>query len=106
MQRSQEKEKTKQSPTKGAVKRTSSSKARDPLLKKTRKSATPGTVQSEATAPSTGPVLSQEEYRARVARKAFELYEKRKALTEVDDWIEAERLVKLQLLDEQRGATA
>jgi hypothetical protein len=50
-----------------------------------------------------GPVLTQEEFRARVARKAFELYEKRRALTEVDDWVEAERLVKLQLLEDQRG---
>jgi len=52
-----------------------------------------------------GPVLTQEEYRARVARKAFELFEKRQALTELDDWVEAERLVKLQLLSEQRGAS-
>jgi hypothetical protein len=50
-----------------------------------------------------GPVLTQEEYRARVARQAFELYEKRRSLTEVDDWVEAERLVKLQLLSEQQG---
>ena len=52
-----------------------------------------------------GAVLSQEEYRAHVAQKAFEIYEKRRALTEVDDWVEAERLVKLQLLDEQRGVS-
>jgi hypothetical protein len=51
-------------------------------------------------------VLTQEEYRARIDRKAFELYEKRQALTDVDDWMEAERLVKLELLEEQRGATA
>jgi hypothetical protein len=51
-------------------------------------------------------VLTQEEYRARVARKAFEIYQKRRALTEVDDWVEAERLVKLELLNEQRGADA
>jgi hypothetical protein len=106
MQHSRENQKTKQSARKGAVKRTSSSKAQDSLPKKMTKSATPATAQPEATAPSTGPVLSQEEYRARVARKAFELYQKRRALTEVDDWIEAERLVKLELLDEQRGAIA
>jgi hypothetical protein len=105
MQHSREKEKTKQSPIKGAVKRTSSSKAQNSLPTKMTRSATPATVQSEAIAPSMGPVLSQEEYRARVARKAFELYEKRRALTEVDDWIEAERLVKLQLLDGQCGVS-
>jgi hypothetical protein len=52
-----------------------------------------------------GPVLTQEEFRARVARKAFELFERRQALTELDDWVEAERLVKLQLLDAQRGVS-
>jgi hypothetical protein len=106
MQHSGGKEKTKQTATRGSVKKTAGSKTPDSLPKKMTKSGTPAAVQSETTAPSTGPVFSQEEYRARVARKAFELYEKRQALTEVDDWIEAERLVKLELLDEQRGAIA
>ena len=34
----------------------------------------------------------------RVSGKAYELYEKRRALTDVEDWLEAERLVKQQLL--------
>ena len=105
MQHSPEKEKSKQIAAKG-VKKTASSKVQESLPTKMRKSATPATVQSNAIAPSMGPVLSQEEYGARVAQKAFEIYEKRRALTEVDDWIEAERLVKLELLEEQRGASA
>lgn len=105
MQHSPEKEKTKQIATKG-VKKTASSKVQESLLTKMKKSATPATVQSDGIAPSMGPVLSQEEYRARVAQKAFQIYEKRRALTEVDDWMEAERLVKLELLDEHRLASA
>ena len=38
------------------------------------------------------------------SQKAFELYEKRQAVTEVDDWLEAERLVKMQLLHAGQGA--
>lgn len=106
MQQSRDSQKAKQNTSKVGPKKTASSKAQDSLRPKTAKSAMPATVQSEPTAPPMGPVLSQEEYRACVARKAFELYEKRRALTEVDDWMEAERLVKLQLLAEQRGATA
>ena len=104
MQHSRENEKPKPTVPKGA-KKPPSSKAQDSLRSKGTTAATPATVQSEPTPPSRGPVLSQEEYRARVARKAFELFEKRQAVTEVDDWVEAERLVKLQLLKEQRGAS-
>ena len=49
-------------------------------------------------------VLTPEEFRARVARTAFELYEKRRAVTEVEDWLEAERLVKTQLLSDGHEA--
>ena len=84
----------------------SSSKAQDSSRSKRVKAATLVTLPPEPTTPSLGPVLTQEEYRARVARKAFEIYQKRRALTEVDDWVEAERLVKLELLNEQRGADA
>ena len=48
-------------------------------------------------------VLSDDEFKARVARKAYELYQKRQALTEKDDWLEAERLVRLELLCEEHG---
>ena len=49
-------------------------------------------------------VLTEDEFRARVSQKAFELYETRQAVTEVDDWLEAERLVKKQLLHAGQGA--
>jgi hypothetical protein len=42
--------------------------------------------------------LSEDEFRGRVAAKAYELYAQRQAVTEVDDWVNAERLVKEQLL--------
>ncbi len=47
--------------------------------------------------------LTQQEFMARVSQKAFELYETRRAITDVEDWIEAERLVKLHLLSEETG---
>ena len=43
-------------------------------------------------------VLSEDELRGRVAAKAYELYAQRQAVTEADDWLNAERLVKEQLL--------
>ena len=49
-------------------------------------------------------VLSDDGFRTRVAHKAYELYQKRQALTEKDDWLEAERLVRLELLSEEHGA--
>jgi Protein of unknown function (DUF2934) len=51
-----------------------------------------------------GRVVSNEQYRTRVAQKAYELYEKRSATTELDDWVEAERLVKNELLAEGQWA--
>ena len=39
--------------------------------------------------------MTEEQYRARVSHKAYELYEKRQAATPLEDWLEAERLVKL-----------
>ena len=51
-----------------------------------------------------GRVVTEEEYRTRVSQKAYELYEKRQAATNVDDWVEAERLVKNELLAEGQWA--
>ena len=48
--------------------------------------------------------MTEEEYRTRVSQKAYELYEKRQAATNVDDWVEAERLVKNELLAEGQWA--
>jgi hypothetical protein len=53
---------------------------------------------------SIGRVVTEEQYRARVSQKAYELYEKRQAATQLDDWLEAERLVKRELLAEGQWA--
>jgi molecular chaperone DnaK (HSP70) len=44
-----------------------------------------------------GQVVTEEQYRARVSQKAYELYQKRQAVTHLEDWLEAERLVKTEL---------
>jgi hypothetical protein len=51
-----------------------------------------------------GRVVTEEQYRARVSQKAYELFEKRQAATPVEDWLEAERLVKTELLAEGQWA--
>jgi hypothetical protein len=51
-----------------------------------------------------GRVVADEQYRARVSQKAYELYEKRQAVTHLDDWLEAERLVKTEMLAEGQWA--
>ncbi len=91
MRNSQDHEKPKKSTRKSAV----TGRSED---KKVRK---PPTSQEASTLHAMASVLTQEEFFGRVARKAFELYEKRRAMTEVDDWLEAERLVKAQLLSEE-----
>ena len=104
MQPSRQNEKAKQTRSQVGAKKIVSSEAKDSPRQPVRKSPPPP-IPAVPTVASMGPVLTQEEFRARVARKAFELFQKRQALTEVDDWVEAERLVKLQLLNEQRGAS-
>jgi len=49
-------------------------------------------------------VLTECEYRSLVAQKAYEIFTQRCAITEVDDWVQAERIVKEQLL--AQGQTA
>ena len=49
-------------------------------------------------------VITEGEYRALVAQKAYELFMQRCAITEVDDWVQAERIVKEELL--AQGQTA
>jgi hypothetical protein len=48
--------------------------------------------------------VTEEQYVTRVRQKAYELYEKRQATTHLDDWVEAERLVKTELLAEGQWA--
>jgi hypothetical protein len=58
----------------------------------------------ENTSNGTQVVITEDEFRALVAGKAYELFERRRAVTEVEDWLEAERLVKEQLLAQGRSA--
>jgi hypothetical protein len=58
----------------------------------------------DASSSPVGRVVTEEQYRTRVAQKAYELYEKRRLTTELDDWLEAERLVKSELLAEGQWA--
>lgn len=106
MKHSGESEKSKSNTSGVQPRKTASSKAQGSVRSKRAKATTLVALPSEPTASALGPVLTQEEYRARVAKKAFEIYEKRRALTEVDDWVEAERVVKLELLNEPQGADA
>jgi hypothetical protein len=55
-------------------------------------------------AAATRRVVTEEQYVTRVRQKAYELYEKRQATTHLDDWVEAERLVKTELLAEGQWA--
>ena len=49
-------------------------------------------------------VITEDDFRARIAAKAYELYAHRQAITETDDWLQAERLVKEELLAEGHHA--
>jgi hypothetical protein len=60
--------------------------------------------EDASTAPI-GRVVTEEHYRARVSQKAYGLYEKRQAMTSVDDWLEAERVVKTELLAEGQAGS-
>jgi hypothetical protein len=56
--------------------------------------------QESPSALPAGRVVAEEQYKALVSKKAYELYEKRQAATHLEDWLEAERLVKTELLAE------
>ena len=58
----------------------------------------------EATSSPVKHVMTEDQFRARVSRKAYELYEKRRTTTQLDDWLEAERLVRRELLAEGHWA--
>ena len=49
-------------------------------------------------------VITEDEFRGRIAAKAYDLYMRRQAITETDDWMQAERLVKEELLAEGHHA--
>jgi len=60
--------------------------------------------EDASTAPI-GRMVTEQQYRARVSQKAYELYEKRQAMTSVDDWLDAERVVKTELLAEGQAGS-
>lgn len=53
---------------------------------------------------ATQTIITESEYRALVAQKAYEIFLQRCAATEVDDWLQAERIVKETLLAQQQTA--
>ena len=59
---------------------------------------------TDASTSPIGHVATEEQYRVRVSQKAYELYEKRQGATPLGDWLEAERLVKAELLAEGEWA--
>jgi hypothetical protein len=61
-------------------------------------------MQKDASLSAIGHGVTEEQYRTRVSQKAYELYEKRQAVTHLEDWLEAERLVKTELLAEGQWA--
>jgi hypothetical protein len=60
--------------------------------------------QKDTSLSAIGHGVIEEQYRTRVSQKAYELYEKRQAVTHLEDWLEAERLVKTELLAEGQWA--
>jgi DUF2934 family protein len=62
------------------------------------------TTHKDASTSPIGHVVTEDQYRARVSQKAYELYQKRQAVTHLEDWLEAERLVKAELLAEGQWA--
>jgi ribosome assembly protein YihI (activator of Der GTPase) len=84
---------------KGSAKepRHSQPKSKDKQQEHKHKDASPSPV---------GHVVTEEQYRLRVSQKAYGLYEKRMAATHLDDWFEAERLVKSELLAEGQWAAS
>lgn len=62
------------------------------------------TTHKDASTSLLDPVVTEEQYRARVSQKAYELYQNRQAATHLEDWLEAERLVRAELLAEGQWA--
>lgn len=58
----------------------------------------------EASTSPIGRAVTEEQLRVLISEKAYELYEKRQAATQLGDWLEAERLVKTELLAEGQWA--
>ena len=86
-------------PVRKAKLKTSATKTRHSEQKPNNKEAERPAHKDVSTSPM-GRVVTEEQYRARVSQKAYGLYQKRQAATQLEDWLEAERLVKTELLAE------
>ena len=72
--------------------------------RKPRDKEVEGATHKNASTSPIGRAVTEEQLRVRISEKAYELYEKRQAATQLDDWLEAERLVKRELLAEGQWA--
>ena len=98
-----EDEKSKQ--TKGRKVTASQQNTGRPSLKQTEQKQTiPQPSIGSDTTTQSQIVITEDEFRALVASKAYELFERRQAVTEVEDWLEAERLIKEKLLSQRQWA--
>ena len=103
-------DKPKQSKTRKTTRKPAPARSVQKSTSETRPSAstaekvphTGGTATNAARTPQV--VITEDEYRSLVAQKAYELYLQRCAVTEVDDWFQAERIVKEMLLAQGRAA--
>jgi hypothetical protein len=92
----------KQTAARKAKRKASSNEPRHSQRKKEEEGERPA--HKDASTAPIRPVVTEEQYRARVSQKAYALYEKRQAVTHLNDWFEAERLVKTELLAEGQWA--
>jgi|SRR5687767_3682345 len=83
--------------------KTSTNENRHSERKPKDKEVEPPTHKNASTSPI-GRAVTEEQLRVRISEKAYELYEKRQAATQLGDWLEAERLVKTELLAEGQWA--
>jgi hypothetical protein len=102
MQSSQGSNKEKQTARKAKI-QTSANETRHSERKPKDKEGERLTHKGASTSPI-GCVVTEGHLKARISQKAYELYEKRQATTHLEDWLEAERLVKTELLAEGQWA--
>jgi hypothetical protein len=102
MKNSQGSNEEKPTPSRAKMK-TSTNENRHSERKPKDKEAERPTHKDASTSPI-GRAVTEDQLRVRISEKAYELYEKRQAATQLGDWLEAERLVKTELLAEGQWA--
>jgi hypothetical protein len=102
MKNSQDSNKEKPMPGKARMKTSANETRHSQPDRKDKKRERP--TYEDPSDPPAGHVVADEQYRARVSQKAYELYEKRQGTAHLEDWLEAERLVKTELLAEGQWA--